>query len=154
MKGYASHDDGMPGYYSVVSDCVIVLPIRTESIWLDYGRVSKQSGLLQNLSAIAWEDPFLWTASDEGRSVECLEPHHGGYRLRRQIMLDDVFEQLPGREDEDEVDIESIDVAGGTLWICGSHCIVRRQSKKAKSQRIDPRLRVRKSRRLRPEVHR
>src|SRR5437773_1771313 len=84
MQRYAGHDDGTPGNDSVLSDCVNALPIRTESIWLDYGQVSKQSGLLQNLSAIAWDAPFLWTASDEGRSVECLEPHHGGYRLRRQ----------------------------------------------------------------------
>ena len=62
------------------------------------------------------------------------------------MMLDDVFDGLPGAETDDEADLESLSLAGNRLWICGSHCRVRRQFKK--SGRMDPRFRGRPSRRL------
>jgi hypothetical protein len=122
--------------------------IRTHAVWLDYSGAKGRRKLLQNLSAVVWADPYLWTASDEGRTVECLAPHRGGFRLHRQIPLDDIFTALPGRAKQDEVDIESLAMADGRLWICGSHCIVRRQTKKTGSDHVDPDFRVRKSRRL------
>jgi hypothetical protein len=98
------------------------------TIWLDYGRAARQSKVLTSLSSLVPAGRFLWTASDEGRTIECLESSKKGFRLRRQVRLDDVFPDLPGDEG-DEADLEAIDIANGTLWICGSHCRVRKQSK-------------------------
>ncbi|WFT97008.1 DUF3616 domain-containing protein [Bradyrhizobium barranii] len=122
--------------------------VGVKPVWLDYGNPEGQHKLLTNLSAIAWDDTFLWTASDEGRSVECLKPYRDGFRLHRRFALDDLFLGLPGSESADEIDVESMDVVGGRLWVCGSHCTVRRQAKKTGSLTIDPDLRARKSRRL------
>jgi hypothetical protein len=72
----------------------------------------------------------------------------GGYRLHRQIWIDDVFPRLPEKQEDAEVDIEAIDVVGEQLWICGSHCRVRRRVGKTGDNRVDARLRSRKSRRL------
>ncbi len=111
---------------------------------LDYGAVASQPKLLTNLSAAASAGEFLWTGSDEGRTVECLEPHRGGYRLRRQYSLDALFRGLPGRGTRAEVDVESISVGDGMLWIAGSHCRVRMNRKD--HTRVDPRFRSRPSR--------
>ncbi|WP_461344713.1 DUF3616 domain-containing protein [Bradyrhizobium liaoningense] len=59
-----------------------------------------------------------------------------------------MFRGLPGRRSVDEADIESVDVADGHVWLCGSHCIVRRQVKKTNNDIVDPTFRPRKSRRL------
>src|SRR6185436_16346695 len=80
------------------------------------------------LLAVCVAAEFLWTASDEGRTVECLEPYREGYRLRRQYRLDAAFPDLPGRETRDEADIESMEVDGGQLWLSGSHCRIRAES--------------------------
>lgn len=124
------------------------MSVRMQPVWLDYAGAGGLQKLLANLSAVVWADPFLWSASDEGRTVECLKPHRNGFRLHRQIKLDDVFRGLPGKAENDEADLESIDVADGRLWISGSHCIVRRQVGKTGNNTVDPRFRVRKSRRL------
>jgi hypothetical protein len=124
------------------------MALRIRDVWLDYGTAASDRKLLENVSGICWDDPFLWTVSDEGRTLECLEPHGNGFRLHRQIALDELFEGLPGQRKEDEADIESIDVSSGKIWLCGSHCIVRRQINKTKCDIVDPQFRVRKSRRL------
>lgn len=115
------------------------------SVWLDYGSASKKPALLRNLSAIAKAGDFLWTASDEGRTIECLEPSAGGYRLRRQYQLDALFPELPGGKN-DEADIESLEAAQGRLWICGSHGRVRR--KPGSPGLINAQIRYRPSRNL------
>jgi hypothetical protein len=119
----------------------------TKHIWLDFDGAKHREEVLQNLSTAALAGPFLWTASDEKRSLECLAPYRGGYRLHRQLWLDDVFPGLPGSK-KDEADIEAIDIVDGYLWICGSHCLVRRQVRKTGDGRVHARLRARKSRRL------
>ncbi len=111
---------------------------------LDYGTVASQPKLLTNLSAAAAAGAFLWTGSDEGRTVECLEPHGTGYRLHRQFSLDALFRGLPGRPTGAEVDVESIAISNGVLWIAGSHCRVRLNRKD--HTRVDPRFRSRPSR--------
>ena len=117
------------------------------TIWLDYGQAAeKDSKLLASLSALVTAGRFLWTASDEGRTIECLEPAKDGFRLRKQIPLRQLFANLPGEKDADEADLESLDVANGKLWVCGSHCRVRKQPKKART--LDHRLRDRVSRHL------
>ena len=93
---------------------------------LDYRDAAREPKLLHNLSAVAVAGRFLWTASDEGRSVECLEPDGDGYRLRRQYRLDSLFPDLPGKKSDDEADVEALAVDGDSLWICGSHCWVRK----------------------------
>lgn len=120
---------------------------RDATIWLDYGQAAEQdSKLLSSLSTLVTAGHFLWTASDEGRTIECLEPAGKGFRLRKQIPLIQVFADLPGEEDGDEADLEAIDIANGNLWICGSHCRVRKQPKK--DHTLDHRLRDRVSRHL------
>ncbi|HMI96259.1 MAG TPA: DUF3616 domain-containing protein, partial [Micropepsaceae bacterium] len=116
---------------------------KTSSIWLDYREAATRK-LLCNISTATMAGPYLWTASDEGRTVECLEPHKDGFRLRQQIRLDDVFASLPGRANHDEADIEAISVSRGMLWICGSHSRVRRN--RVDLTKVDPRFRSRPSR--------
>jgi uncharacterized protein DUF3616 len=123
------------------------MAVRIRELWLDYGEAAN-ADLLKNLSAVAVAGRFLWTASDEGRSVECLEPHRKGYRLHRQVALDPVFPGLPGLAEDAEADIESIDVAYGRLWVCGSHCRVRKQLSKTQTDKVDPEFRTRPSRHL------
>jgi hypothetical protein len=119
-------------------------PPKPSSLYLDYGEAASDAKLLTNLSAAAVAGGFLWTASDEGRSVECLEPHRDGYRLRRQFALDPLFHGLPGRQAGDEIDVESLSYDGERLWICGSHCHVRLNWRDR--SRVDARFRNRPSR--------
>jgi hypothetical protein len=95
---------------------------------LDYRDAAREPKLLHNLSAVAVAGRFLWTASDEGRTLECLEPDGDGYRLRRQYRLDSLFPDLPGKKSDDEADVEALAVDGDSLWICGSHCWVRKKT--------------------------
>jgi hypothetical protein len=94
--------------------------------------------LLGSLSAVTEVNDFLWTASDEGRTLECLKPDgEDGYRLKKPYSLDLIFrltrkqnaeEPEPPAEkvvDLPEADIESLSVCGEYLWICGSHGNVR-----------------------------
>ena len=115
-------------------------------IWLDYRNAAADAELLTNLSAVAVAGDFLWTASDEGRTIECLEPGEEGYRLRCQYPLDSLFPDLPGSKSGDEADIESLDVCDGQLWICGAHCKVRKQTKNP--EHLNPHLKGRPSRHL------
>lgn len=95
-----------------------------ETIVLDYGDARAAPKLISSLSTIVCNGNFLWSAADEGRTIECLKMDGDRYTLHRQVRLDNVFTNIPGKKN-DEVDIESIDIAGGRLWICGSHCHVR-----------------------------
>src|SRR5262249_27353647 len=112
-----------------------------ETIWLDYREAAREPKLLCNLSAVAAAGQFLWTASDEGRTIQCLLPAGSGYRLHASISLDQVFPELPGADDAKpaEADIESLDACGGTLWVSGSHCRVRHESHRKKGAKSGPR---------------
>jgi hypothetical protein len=132
---------------------------RLESLWLDYAEAGEDPKLLANLSGAAAAGHLLWTASDEGRTLECLTPAPRGFRLHRQVSLDTMFPALPGRGKHDEADLESLDVYDGQLWSCGSHCHVRREPRRKKnnpqpvekpraSRALDSRIRRRPSRRL------
>src|SRR6476659_2857105 len=105
---------------------------KVEQITLDYAGARGLDEILINLSGVAVAGEFLWTASDEGRTVECLRPDGGGYRFHKQHCLDDLFPGLPNDSNDknkpEEADIESLAICDNTLWICGSHCRVRRQT--------------------------
>jgi Protein of unknown function (DUF3616) len=122
---------------------------KAERIILDYAGADGLNDVLHNLSGVAAAGRFLWTASDEGRTIECLEPDGDGYRLRQQHKLNRQFPNLPDeREDHDdkpaEVDIESLAVCDGALWICGSHCKVRWTTKEDREkERTQQRFRPR-----------
>jgi hypothetical protein len=59
----------------------------------------------------------------------------GGFRLERQYRLDDLFGDLVSGEEGDEIDLEGLSFDGTRLWLCGSHCHVRRKPKKQKRRR-------------------
>lgn len=111
---------------------------------LDYGEAATET-LLRNLSGIAIADPYLWTVSDEGRTVECLRRNRGGFALVRQFRLDDLVSDLPGGKGA-ELDLESIDIGDGMLWLCGSHCRVRRKPRR--DGELNHKIRKRPSRHL------
>jgi hypothetical protein len=66
-----------------------------EHITLDYAGARHRKDVLHSLSAIAAVGPYLWTASDERRTIECLKRDGKNYRLHDQIKLDKLFEDLP-----------------------------------------------------------
>lgn len=112
---------------------------------LDFGKVGTVS-ILENLSGLASVGDYLWTVSDEGRTLERLERKGTGFGAAKQFSLDDLVEGIPGLDDEAELDLESIDVSNGQLWLCGSHCRVRRKPKQ--SGELNAKLRDRPSRSL------
>ena len=133
--------------------------LKVEPITLDYlGAVDGHPKLLTNLSAVAAYGDYLWTASDEGRTIECLKRDGSGYRLHDQVKLDDICTELPQDPDPDtgklaEADIESLAICGKKLWICGSHCRVRAKPKKKPGEpddvkRVVPHFKTRPSRHL------
>lgn len=130
--------------------------LHRKAVKLDYGgtdKIKKPKKLLKNLSTVVATGDFLWIASDELRSVECLKRKGEHYRLHHQVKLDSIFPDLPG-SGADEADIESIDIADGRLWVCSSHCVVRRKpARKNKDKagemiKLDPDLRLRPSQML------
>lgn len=99
-------------------------------IKLDYQSVSDRKELLGSLSAITEANGFLWTASDEGHTLECLRPDGANrYCLKESYSLKHIFsglKQEAGKAKPPEADIESLSVSDNKwLWICGSHCNVR-----------------------------
>ena len=117
-------------------------------LWLDYAAEGRRAKFLPNISAVAVAGEYLWTASDEMRTIECLAPGPGGYHLKRKFDLDALFPGLPGKEAGHEADIEALDVAEGRLWLSGSHTLTRRAQGKMGRDRVDPKIRKRLSRRL------
>ena len=118
---------------------------RPQTIVLDYGEAVDEK-ILPNLSGAASAGAHLWTVADEGRTVECLRREGAGFVIHSQVMVDDLVAGIPGRRKGSELDLESIEIAGGVLWLCGSHCRVRRKPRKPGL--LDGRLRARPSRHL------
>jgi uncharacterized protein DUF3616 len=118
------------------------------ALWLDYAAEGRRTKFLPNLSAVAVAGEYLWTASDEMRTIECLAPVPGGYHLQGKFELDALFPGLPGKEAGHEADIEALDVAEGRLWLSGSHALTRRAQGTTGRDRVDPKIRKRLSRRL------
>jgi hypothetical protein len=118
---------------------------RRQTIVLDYGDAADPR-ILANLSGAASAGDYLWTVADEGRTVECLRRKGAGFVIESQVGVDDLVAGVPGRRKGSELDLESIDVAGGALWLCGSHSRVRHKPRKPGL--LDSRLRPRPSRQL------
>jgi hypothetical protein len=92
--------------------------------------------LRDGLSGVAgWADT-LWVVSDETLSVERLErtkdrkPAFAGHTTFRL----DKFLRIPGKSHA-EADIEDLDIAGGYLWMVGSHAADREMPDEALSPR-------------------
>ena len=116
---------------------------RIREITFDYAGARGLDDVVGNMSGIAIDRDFAWTVSDEGRTFECLRITDAGFVLDEQYRLDDFFPGLPAGH---EADLESADVYGGRLWLCGSHCRVRRQSETPGT--LDPNFKRRPSRHL------
>lgn len=85
-----------------------------------------------NLSAVAADGATLFVANDEEAGVRSFvwNPRKGRFQERDYTRLADIF-RLP--EDDGEMDIEGLEVAGTSLWIVGSHSLGRRMGKKSDS---------------------
>lgn len=116
------------------------------AISLDYGNAAS-ADLLNNLSGCALAGDRLWTVSDEGRTIERLQRDAGGFSLGEQFQADAWVAGIPGQDDGDELDLESIDVDGNTLWLCGSHCRVRKNTA-SEAEAPNAKIRDRMSRRI------
>jgi hypothetical protein len=85
-----------------------------------------------NLSGAAFTDDWLWVAGDEACGLDRLRrlTPVGSETLRfgevRDFPLADLLD-LPGAADE-EADLEGMAVAGGYLWIVGSHGLKRKNA--------------------------
>jgi hypothetical protein len=103
--------------------------------------IDDRKDLFGSLSAVTEANGFLWAASDEGRTLECLKPDgNKGYSLKRQCQLDKIFGCLPGEREAKppEADIESLSVSNNTwLWICGSHGNVRSGIAKTRQESVE-----------------
>ena len=60
---------------------------------------------IENISAAAWTGDRLWTASDEGASVECLAPVGDGFGAAASLALGDWFDWIG---EDDEADLEAL----------------------------------------------
>ncbi len=114
-----------------------------EAVTLDFAGRDPAKDLRNEMSAIAAEERFLFTGSDEGRGVECFEERGGGYVLKRRLDLGRIFRGMPRKG---EADIEALDMVGGRLWLTGSHCVVR--PKRNGGEPSDGRFEKQPSRRL------
>lgn len=100
-----------------------------------------------DLSAVAIDpNGRLWLASDEMSGVSRLEPcARGEFAGHEHIPLDKAL-ALP--EKKEEIDIEGMDYADGSLWLVGSHTSTRKKVKGSKSERDNLERLARVSRRL------
>ena len=119
--------------------------LESRAVRLDFGAAATVD-LLSNLSGVVADGDLLWLVSDEGRSVHCLTAEGDGYIFHRHYRLDDIIDGIPGKKSEDEVDLESVDLFDDKLWLCGSHCRVRKNPERI--GRLNHRIRSRPSRRL------
>jgi hypothetical protein len=82
-----------------------------------------------DLSAVVWApEGYLWLASDESTSIECLQPSDGSAFGQHQSF--DLASLLPGFDPGlGEVDIEGLDLQDHYLWLVGSHSRTRPKAK-------------------------
>jgi hypothetical protein len=79
---------------------------------------------IDNISGIAWDGAHLWTAADEHHTIERLSPQGvDGFIADRSYAIEELFKHWPAGK---EADIEGLAFDSGRLWLCGSHCKVRK----------------------------
>ena len=115
-----------------------------QPVLLDYAGAEELRDLLRNISGVSADGQALWTASDEARTIQRLQMAGDDYRCVETRKLVDLFPDLPGGDDE--VDLEGLDVVNGRLWLCGSHSRVRRKA--SDDGALNPEIRPRPSRNL------
>lgn len=108
--------------------------MKKDSVILDFeDAVCEQlidKDIRDGISSIARTGKYLWVAGDENVSVQRLELlEDGSYGKAVSFFLQDYIE-LPSSKTE--VDIEGMDVAGGYLWIAGSHSYKRKKLREGK----------------------
>lgn len=82
------------------------------------------------ISSIARTGKYLWVAGDENVSVQRLELlEDGSYGKAVSFFLKDYIE-LPSADTE--ADVEGMDIAGGYLWLVGSHSYKRKKMRAGK----------------------
>jgi len=81
-----------------------------------------------DLSTVAAKGRCLWVANDEFATVErLLRQDDGSYAGHEVVHLAALFDLPEGADGE--MDIEGLDVAGGYLWVVGSHSLTREKPK-------------------------
>ena len=98
-----------------------------DAVSLAYGTGANRK-MIGNVSGIACSDGLVWTVSDEGRTLQSLEPAGGGFAMLKEFKIDELIDNLPGNGKtgkKEELDLEAIDVEGGAIWLAGSHARVR-----------------------------
>ena len=89
-------------------------------------RLRSGKKLRDGISGVAADGDTLWVVVDETRSVERLtrtKDRQPTFAAHTRIPLDDLL-RMPGGA-RSEADLEDIDIAGGCLWIVGSHAVDR-----------------------------
>lgn len=99
----------------------------SEHIVLDYGpvgasNVKRPKKVASSLSGVAQCGPWLWTASDEGSTIERLRWLGDRYGDAQSFDLGRIL-QLPNGDDE--LDLEGLALRNTTLWMIGSHSATR-----------------------------
>jgi hypothetical protein len=99
-----------------------------DKLILDYAPVGAKTAdphlaIVKNLSAVAQINDYLWTASDEGRTIECLRWKGDHFGDAQSFELDRYFRLPQGKS---EIDVEGLAIEGNTLWIAGSHSMSRK----------------------------
>lgn len=78
---------------------------------------------VHDLSTLAPDGEWLWTAADERAAVERFRRQSdGSFAEHRSI---DLAALLPLPDGDGEMDIEGMDIDGGRLWVVGSHSLRR-----------------------------
>ena len=90
----------------------------------DLDRLDKNKKLRDGLSAVVLVENTLWVACDETTRLERLTREDRDVYARHVAFPLSDYLTLPAGE-EGEADIEGLDVAGGYLWLVGSHSLKR-----------------------------
>lgn len=102
------------------------------TVTLRFGRSATETETHVNLSAIHTDGPDLWIAGDETATIErlrCADPDRPREYAEHVTFELSELVRLPGAAD-DEVDVEGMALAGGFLWVVGSHSAKRKKVKR------------------------
>jgi hypothetical protein len=95
--------------------------IELEQVELEFDAVTRKEA--RSLSGVAADGDYLFVAPDEGTSIVRLRRDENRHKYRQT----DAYPV--GGDKKDEIDLESMDIADGFLWLAGSHSAVRKRVK-------------------------